>query len=125
MEILVVDDHCIIRDGLKKIVEDHLPGVCEVYVADSGSSAEKIAREIKPGIIFTDVRMPDFSGIELVARLKDILKETCFVIISAYEDFNYAREAMRLGVVDYLLKPVGRDDVKMILDKYVMVDSAP
>lgn len=115
-KILIIDDHKIARDGFKKIIgRIDACRNCEILEADEGSSAEKIALETHPDIVLTDIKMPNMTGLELIARLKPKLKDTSFIIISGYDDFCFAREAIKLGVEDYLLKPLNREDVENLI----------
>lgn len=115
-KILIVDDHKIARDGVRKIISRIDACLsCEVLEADGGGSAEKMALEAHPDIVLTDIKMPDMTGLELVSRLKPKLKDTSFIIISGYDDFCFTHEAIKLGVVDYLLKPLNREDVENLI----------
>ena len=118
-KVLVVDDQKIIREGLIKILNRNTCGIEEIFEADCGQAAEDIALALKPHIIVTDIKMPDFSGLELIKKLKPRLKGTKFVVLSGYDDFQFAREAIRLEVVDYLLKPVNRSDVEELIGKII------
>jgi two-component system response regulator YesN len=115
-KILIVDDHKIAREGFKRIIGriDACRG-CEILEAGEGGGAEKIALETYPDIIITDIKMPNMTGLELISRLKPRLKNASFIIISGYDDFCFAREAIRLGVEDYLLKPFNREDVETLV----------
>lgn len=116
-KILIVDDHKITRKGLKRII-GRIDGCdYEILEAEDGESAEKIALQEHPDIIMTDIKMPNITGLELIARLKPRLKDSHFVIISGYDDFTFARQAIKLGVEDYLLKPLNREDVESLIIK--------
>ena len=115
-KILIVDDHKIARDGLRKIIgRIDACRDCQILEADEGCSAEKIALEAHPDIILTDIKMPNISGLELIARLKPKLKNTRFIIVSGYDDFTFARQAIKLGTEDYLLKPLDSEDVENLI----------
>jgi len=118
-KLLLVDDQKIIRDGFKRILLRSLPERYDIYEADCGNAAEKIALDLKPQIVITDVKMPDFSGLELIKRLKTKLKGSKYVVISAYENFRFAKEAIKLEVSDYLLKPINRSDVEELMEKLI------
>jgi two-component system, NtrC family, response regulator AtoC len=108
LKILVVDDEPAIRQILSNIIERE--GL-QVSVAENGSSAlEKLTKE-NFDVVFSDVRMPDFSGIELLQKAKAQGIESQFIIMTAFASVNTAIEAMRYGAFDYLTKPVRPEDV--------------
>jgi len=116
-KLLVVDDQKIIRDGFIRMLQRDSRNKYQIYQADCGQEALKTALEVEPQIVVTDVKMPDYSGLELIRRLKTRLKGSKYVIISGYDNFSYAKEAIRLEVSDYLLKPINRADVAEVMDK--------
>jgi two-component system response regulator YesN len=82
-----------------------------VGTAKSGREAIEKAMELKPDIVFMDIHMPGIDGIEAIKQIKAINSDIVLVIITAYEYFNYAKEAINLGVYDYLLKPINKGKV--------------
>ncbi len=116
MKLLIADDEYLVIDSLKYIVERFVENVEVVGTAKSGREAIEKAMELKPEIVFMDIHMPGIDGIEAIKQIKAINSDTIFVIITAYEYFNYAKEAINLGVHDYLLKPIGRSKVVETLE---------
>lgn len=109
--VLVVDDEKEIRNGLvSQFPWDEL-GVEEIYAADDGDTALQLVAERNPDLVVTDIRMPRVSGLELVQQLNRDRFEGKVIIISGYEDFQYAKQVMRCGVSDYLLKPLNLDEL--------------
>jgi len=110
--ILVVDDEQHVVDHILRIVEREVPG--EFLVAGTASSGretlEKVP-QVQPDIIVLDVRMPGLSGLDTIRELQRRGSTAAFVLSTAYERFDIAREALELGVTGYLLKPVGRDSL--------------
>jgi len=104
LKVLIAEDETITRVGLESLInwDDH--GFHLVGLAENGKEALEIAIDQQPDIIITDVLMPIMSGIELIKSLNDknILSE--YIILSAYGEYKYVHEAMKMGVVDYLLK---------------------
>jgi two-component system response regulator YesN len=90
---------------------------------DGISAMEEILR-LWPDIVFTEIRMPGMGGIELIRRTREHGLSCEFVIVSRYQRFEYAQSAMRLGVEEYLLKPVERDELVRVLEKFVERDTA-
>ena len=82
-----------------------------------GRAAYEKAAELQPDILFTDIKMPFLSGLEVISRLKAENRQIHTVIISGYRDFEFAREAMKLGVDEYLLKPLSADDISYVLSE--------
>jgi len=116
MKLLIADDEYLVIDSLKYMVERFGRDVEVVGTAKSGREAIEKAMELKPDIVFMDIHMPGIDGIEAIKQIKAINSDIVFVIITAYEYFNYAKEAINLGVYDYLLKPINRGKVIEALD---------
>lgn len=114
--ILIADDERHIREGLAHLVE-RLDGyhVC-AQAADGMEALAQVWKE-DPDIILTDIQMPQLNGLAFVERLKAARPESVIIIISGYDDFSYVRQALRLGVKDYLLKPVDRKALIRLLDE--------
>ena len=83
--------------------------------AYDGKTALQNIESLQPDIVFTDVRMPGLNGLELIARAKTLVPQCLFVIISGYNEFDYARKALRLGVLDYIDKPVNLEKLDAVL----------
>lgn len=116
MKLLIADDEYLVIDSLKYMVEKFARDIEVVGTAKSGREAIEKAMELKPDIIFMDIHMPGIDGMEAIKQIKAINSDIVFVIITAYEYFNYAKEAINLGVHDYLLKPINRGKVVEALD---------
>ena len=119
-KILVVDDEQIVQNAIKYIVENRKDGLEICGVASNGREAIIKAKQLKPEIVFMDIRMPGINGIDAIKEIKHLLPETRFVIISAYEQFEFAKQAVQLGVKEYLLKPINRGKLNGILDQIVL-----
>ncbi|WP_044748188.1 response regulator transcription factor [Bacillus alveayuensis] len=112
--ILIVDDEPRTREGLKKTLESWSLGKYEILCAASGEEAITILNQRKIHLLVTDIRMPKITGLELIKLLREKKHKPAVIIISAYPEFEYAQEAITLGVVNYLLKPV---------DKYKFIEA--
>lgn len=108
-KVLIADDEAIIRGGLARFVESD-PEFRVVATAEDGRAALALAREHRPDLALVDINMPFINGIALTEQLVAMLPDIVIVIISGYDDFSYAQNALRLGVLDYILKPVMEDD---------------
>ena len=114
---MVVDDEDYIRDLLVKNIRESLSGVEVVAVAGDGRKALQAALEHKPDIVITDISMPFMNGLELIKELQRVGINSKNVVISGYDEFDYARQAISLGVKDYLLKPFLPRELRDVLVK--------
>ena len=118
-QILIVDDEERVRDLLAKNISK-LPLEVEVAaVASDGREALELAIQLKPDIVITDIAMPFLNGLELIRKMRENGIESKNLIISGYDEFDYARQAIALGVQNYLLKPFLPKDIKNELEKII------
>lgn len=115
MKIVLADDERIIREGIAEAIDWKSIGCELVGVAADGGEALRALRDLKPECIITDIRMPILSGLDLIRAAHREEPSCRFVILSGYEEFDFAREAMKYGVRDYLLKPVDEFDLVTVL----------
>lgn len=116
IKILVVDDEFVIRKGIKTSIDWSSFGI-EISDASNGKEALEKASAINPDIVITDIRMPVMDGLELCSKLREQLPQTKIVILSGYDDFSYAQNAIKYNVSDYLLKPIGADELIKTVSK--------
>ena len=104
-KVLIVDDEKYVRMGIKNDTDWSLIG-CEVVAeASNGQEALAMAEEYRPDLVVSDIRMPKMDGIQLAEKLLERYPNTKVIFLTAYNEFEYARQAIRIGVSDYLLKP--------------------
>lgn len=115
--IVIVEDEFRTRQGLGNLINKVDMGCRVIGEAENGYEGLKMIRDLEPEIVITDIRMPKMDGLEMIEKVKDMGIECIFVILSGYADFEYARQGLRLGVSDYLLKPATISDVKELLKK--------
>jgi len=120
-KLLVADDEQIVLDSIRFIVERNFGNVVVAATARSGREAVEKAEEVKPDIIFMDIKMPGINGIDAIKEISQRHHNTLFVIITAFEQFDFAKEAVNLGVVEYLLKPVNREKIIQVIKKSVEI----
>jgi two-component system, response regulator YesN len=120
VKLMIVDDEQIVRDGIKFILEKSFQDSIEiVYSAKSGRDALEAYEEFRPHIVLMDIQMPGINGIEAIRAIKSMNSQVKFVIISAYEQFDYAKSAVELGVNEYILKPINKNRLEKILHHIV------
>jgi two-component system response regulator YesN len=109
--LLIADDESKIRLGLRAMIDREFPGVYEIAFAADGEEALSIVNRQSVDILITDIRMPEMDGITLIQRLGSISHKPAVLILSGYDDFQYAKEAIRYEVKEYLLKPIVREEL--------------
>lgn len=113
--VVLIDDEKIIVDGLTRVIKwtDYN---CEVVgAAYDAAGGAALIRRLKPHIVFTDIKMPDQDGLTMLAGLKSEFPEMQIAVLTGYRDFNYAQEAIKLGVTRFLLKPSKMDELNEAL----------
>ena len=118
--VLIADDEFWIRDSLKKMLEESKFDFYVPEPAKDGLEAVKRAEEEKPDIILTDINMPGINGIQLIQMLKEKSSDIEIIVISGYQDFEYVRDALVFGAIDYLLKPINLASLEAVLEKAAM-----
>ncbi|HUC91088.1 MAG TPA: AraC family transcriptional regulator [Paenibacillus sp.] len=117
--LLIADDEALEREGLEWIVQRMMPDTFQIIHAENGRAAIERAEEFRPHIVFMDVNMPGIKGLEALRDIKARLPETKLVLVTAYDYFAYAKEAVSLGVKEYILKPAKREQVVAALNQLV------
>lgn len=112
--VLIIDDEKNVREGLSHFIST-LEGFSVCAAAADGAEALSFCVRYRPDIILTDINMPHMDGLTFIARLKSRLPEAEIIVLSGYDYFSYAQRALRLGVRDYLLKPVDRKELAELL----------
>lgn len=108
IRVLIVDDHEVVREGLRAMIEDE-EGIQVIGEAGDGAEALAIARELNPDLVLMDIQMPRLDGVETTRRLKTLLPKTSVVMISVFDDDSHVIEAIRAGAAGYILKDCSRD----------------
>lgn len=116
-KLLIVDDKALIRKGLIKSIQWEKLGVELAGEAENGSKALQIIKEKSVDIVITDIRMPEFDGISLLKYIRENDPRIQTVVISGYDDFKYAQQAIKNGSLDYILKPVDDDELNASIRK--------
>ncbi len=106
IKVFLVEDEMVIRRGIKNSIDWEKEGYIFCGEASDGELAYPMIIKEKPDILITDIRMPFMDGLELCKLVKKELPNIKILILSGYDEFDYAKEAIRLGVTEYLLKPI-------------------
>ena len=117
MRIAVIEDEKPIREGLIRILQKMNPDMDIVGSAQNGLDGIQLVQEEKPELIFLDIQMPDMDGLQMLKELRKKKIEVKVIILTAYSDFGYAKEAISLGIENYLLKPVDLTELQKTLKK--------
>ena len=117
--MLVADDEKWIRERIISSINWAKIGVSIKGEAAEGEEALELCRKIKPDIILTDIRMPGINGLDFLKTLNEEGSKAKVIIISGYGDFEYAQRAIKLGVLDYILKPVENTELVNIVKKCI------
>ena len=115
MRIVIVEDEAPIREGMEGILKKLNPSYELAGKAADGIEGLEVIRRVKPDLIIMDIRMPDMDGLTMLKKLREEGVASKALILSAYSDFSYAKQAMELGVSTYLLKPVKIQELKKVL----------
>ncbi len=112
--VVLVDDNIKTLDGLQRHIPWHTTGCVCVGTAHNGVDALALCRSLHPDVVITDVKMPQMDGIELCRQLHADYPDMHLIVISAYDDFGFAQQAMAVGVSNYLLKPINDHKINEI-----------
>ena len=115
--IMIVEDEYLVRQGIASLVNYEQFGMQVIAQAENGREAWQKFQENPADILLTDINMPQMNGLELAKLVRDQVPTCHIVFLTGYDDFDYARTAIKLGADDYLLKPFSKDDVEEMLAK--------
>lgn len=115
--LMIADDEALEREGLEMMIKRTMPDQFEFIHAENGRIAIQKAEDDRPDIVFMDIRMPGIQGLEALREIRSILPNVKMVLVTAYDYFAYAQEAVQLGVKDYILKPAKKEQIVETLMK--------
>ena len=115
--VMIIDDEKALRNLLKASVDWQEMGLEVVGEAASGIEAINIIDKLRPDIIFVDIRMPFMDGIEFSKIALKRYRQMKIIILTAFDEFEYAKQCIGLGITDYLLKPIVRTDIREACQK--------
>lgn len=114
-KIMLADDEGIVIESLKFIIEKEFGNSCEIRYAKTGRSVIELAESFRPDIAIMDIQMPGINGIDAMKEIRQTNRSVIFIVVSAYDRFQYAKEAIQLGVMDYITKPMERSRIVNVL----------
>lgn len=113
--VFIVEDESLIRKGIKNLIAWNEYGFSFAGEAQDGELAWPLIQKEKPDIVITDIRMPFMDGLELSSLIKTDMPDTTVIILSGFDDFTYAKRAIGIGVDEYLLKPLSKEQLMEVL----------
>lgn len=118
-KVLLVDDETIVLDGLKRRIHWESLNLEIVGTATDGLDAIRKIEQLKPDIVITDIIMPIMDGIKLIETIRELELPVKIIILSGHDEFSYAQKAIRLGAIEYQLKPVSSEEIESSLKKTI------
>lgn len=117
LKVILIDDEYLVRERLKHVVDWEAEGYILCGEAEDGISGLALIEKEDPDLAIIDINMPHLSGLEMAEKVQELNRKVQLVILSGYDNFEYARSAIRSGVCCYLLKPVNKDELLEIIRK--------
>lgn len=114
-KILLVDDEAEVRTSIIRKIDWSAVGFQVVGDAENGVDALEKIEQLEPDVVLTDIRMPYMDGLEMAERLREIHPSIKVVLFSGFDDFEYAQKAIKLNIIEYILKPVNAEEMMEIL----------
>lgn len=115
--VLIADDEMIERTVLFKTLEKYLKGQCEIFQAENGRQVLEIYEREKIQILILDIEMPGINGIEAAEKIREQDKECSIIFLTAFDEFSYAKKAITVRALDYLLKPYDEQELILVMDE--------
>ncbi|WP_407272140.1 response regulator [Radiobacillus sp. PE A8.2] len=118
-KLLIAEDETTIRRGLKKAITWEKYNIEVIAEADDGEVALELAEKHEPHIMFVDINMPFLNGLELMEKLREAHSDCIFIVITGYDEFSYAQQAIKMKAFDYILKPVKQNELENTISSAV------
>ena len=113
--VVIIDDNKIAVEAISKSTDWEKCGCRVAGTAYDGIAGLELIHDAAPDIVIIDIQMPGFNGLDVIKKIKGARKDVQFIIISGYSQFEYAQQAIRYGVCDYLLKPIMTEEMEQAL----------
>lgn len=111
-KVMLVDDEEAARKAIEKKLKWDELGFQVIATAENGEEALELAEKLQPDVVMTDIKMPFMDGLSLCRKLKESRRDMRIVIFSGFDEFEYAREAIKLDVAEYILKPIDSEELR-------------
>lgn len=118
-KLMIADDEPLIRRGIRQLIDLSSLQIGEIYEAVNGKEALELFEKFQPEIVLMDINMPKIDGLSAAKKIKSLVPDTKIVIITGYNYFDYAQTGIKIGVEDYILKPISKKDVSELIVKLV------
>ena len=119
LKAVVFDDEYIVLQGLRTMIDWDKHGITLVGTASNGIDALQLFMEVKPDIVLTDIRMPGLTGLQVIEDIMKTAPETACIVFSGFNEVEYLKKAIKLGVIDYLEKPVTLPMIEEVIAKTI------
>lgn len=119
LRAILADDEAVILKGLRKLIDWEKMGIQIVGEARDGKEALELIERVKPDLAVSDIAMPELDGLDMLKRIGEMGLYTKVIFVSGYQEFSYAKRAVKYGAVDYILKPVEQEELEAALKKAV------
>lgn len=121
IKLLIADDEIIEKQVLYATLHNYYGEDCEIFMASNGREAVDIFEKEKTDICLLDIEMPGISGLEAARIIRNHSKRCSIIFLTAFDDFNYAKGAINVQALDYLLKPYQEEELLMVIDKAIQL----
>ena len=122
--VLIADDEMIERKVLYKTLTENLGDQCTIFQAENGREALRVSEEEKIQIAILDIEMPGINGIEAAQKIREQDGDCCIIFLTAFDEFAYARSAITVRALDYLLKPYDEQELMLVLEEAMRLTEA-
>ena len=117
LRLLIADDEVIERKVLYKTLQKNVGDQCVIFQAENGRQALRVYEEEKIQIAILDIEMPGINGIEAAQKIREKDKECCIIFLTAFDEFSYAKRAITVRALDYLLKPYDEQELMLVVEE--------
>ena len=117
LRLLIADDEVIERKVLYKTLQKNVGDQCVIFQAENGRQALRVYEEEKIQIAILDIEMPGINGIEAAQKIREKDKECCIIFLTAFDEFSYAKKAITVRALDYLLKPYDEQELMLVVEE--------